>query len=171
MPEDVTPAFLKWLNSAEVMKGLNLASVKFTQESFKQFIDSFDNHRNYLVGVFENNALLGFYTLDVNRLHKTGNITAAIGEGRNGKNVLWATGEALIDHLFCYCDIEKITARVLENNRRMLFNFLGNARFVFEARLYKECLGIDGTRLDLLLFCAFKNQEDTIKAGQFLADQ
>lgn len=169
VPEDITPPFIGWLNSANVMVGLNLASVQFTQQSFKQFILGFDNYKNYLIGIFTNGALIGFYTMDVNHLHKTGNITAAVMQNTSTKiGVLWGTIDALLDHFFIYCGVEKITARVLENNRKMLFNFLGNPRFVFESRLYKECLGIDGERLDLLLFCAFKNKQDSLKAGQYL---
>lgn len=167
-PSDVTPQFLKWLNSPSFMAGLNLASIQFTPESLTRFIHSFDNFNNYLVGIFDaHNTLIGFYTLDVNRLHKTGNITTGIGESAyEGKGVLWATIDALLDHFFAYCDIDKITARVLANNRRMLFNFLGTPRFVFEARLYKECIEIGGNRIDLLLFSTFKDPADLAKAGK-----
>lgn len=167
-PSDVTPHFLNWLNDPGFMAGLNLASIQFSHESLIQFINSFNNFTNYIIGIFDaHHVLIGFYTLDVNRLHKTGNITTGIGESAyEGKGVLWATIDALLDHFFTYCDIDKITARVLANNRRMLFNFLGNPRFVFEAKLYKECIEIGGDRIDLLLFSTFKDQTNLAQAGK-----
>lgn len=168
LASDVTLRFLEWINSPSLMAGLNLKPVNFTHNSLVQFINSFDNYNSYMVGIFdaENHALIGFYTLDVNRVQKTGSITTAIGENAyEGKGSLWATIDALLDYFFMFCDIDKITARVLANNRRMLFNFMGTPRFVFEAKLYKECLGINGQRIDLLLFSTFKDLADLEKTG------
>lgn len=168
---DITPRFVQWINSRELLSGLNLPALNFTREKLAQFIASFDNRTSYIIGIFDrkNQLLTGFYTLDVNPTHRTGNITTGLGEhAYEGKGVLWATIDALLDHFFAYRDVDKITARVLANNRRMLFNFVGAPRFVFEARLYKECMGIDGKRTDLLLFTTFKDPADSAKAGRSL---
>lgn len=170
-PTDATPQFLQWINSTEMQTGLNLPPLNFTHEKLVQFIKSFDNLNNYLIGIFDaqTQTLIGFYTLDVNLTHKVANITTGIGESHyEGKGVLWATIDALLDHLFIYRDIYKVNARVLATNRRMIFNFIGNPRFSFAALLYKECVKLDGERVDILLFSAFQNPEDTKKAGKFL---
>lgn len=164
---DVTERFLAWINSPEMHAGLNLHGVSFTHAQLVQFVSSFDNLSHYLIGIFEpkQRLLIGFYTLDINHLHKVGNITTGIGETAHaGKGVLWATIDALLDHFFLYRDVFKITARVLSNNRRMIFNFVGNPRFAFEACLHKECLGAEGQRIDLLVFSAFRHHEDMPKA-------
>lgn len=166
VPEDITAQFLQWINGEELMQGLNLSGVHFTYDSLKQFILSFDNYRNYLIGIFSKtgNELIGFYTMDVNRLHKTGNLTAAVGvQTYGGKGVLWNTAKPLADHFFAYRDVDKITARVLAKNYKIIFNFLNNPLFVFEAVLRDECLGIDGKRIDLLVFSAFKVKPKSIK--------
>lgn len=166
-PADVTPDFVKWINSPELLAGLNLPALGFTKEKLAQFIASFDNLHNYFVGIFvpKTNQMIGFYTMDVNLIHKNGNITTGIGESAfEGKGVLWATIDALLDHFFIYRDLFKVTARILSSNRRMIFNFVNNTRFAFEARMYKECLGQDGKRKDLLVFAAFKDLEDLEKA-------
>lgn len=112
---DATPRFLQWINSPEFLSGLNLRALNFTHEKLVRYIESFDNRNGYLVGIFapQTRLLLGLYTLDVNLMHKVGNITTGIGEhAYEGKGMLWATIDALLDHFFAYRDIEKITARV-----------------------------------------------------------
>jgi hypothetical protein len=41
-------------------------------------------------------------------------------------------------------------------------------RFVSEARLFQECISIEGKRVDTLLFCTFKDQTLLAKAGRSL---
>lgn len=159
-PDDVSQRFLGWLNDLDMLRGLNLPPLNFTLEQLAAFIGSFDNYHNYFIGIFDksNNMLVGFYTLDVNRTHKVAIITTGIGEPDYiGKNVLWLTNDALLDHFYTYRDVDKISARILAKNRRMLFNFVNNTRFAFEAKLKRECLSPDGERVDLLVFASFKN--------------
>ena len=169
VPADVTPRFLQWMNSPELLSGLNLPALNFTSASLAQFIAGFNNLNNYLVGIFDlkTKLLIGFYALDVSLLHKVGNVTTGIGEPDYlGKKVFWATEDAFHDYFFTYRDLYKITARVLATNRRMLFNFIGSPTFVLEGRLYKECIVKGGKRSDVLLFSVFKDREDALKAGQ-----
>jgi RimJ/RimL family protein N-acetyltransferase len=158
-PADVTPRFVEWINSASMLEGLNLPPLNFSLEQLQAFVASFDDLNNYFIGIFASNGLLlGFYTIDVNRTHKTGNITTGIGEPEHlGKGVLWATIDGLLNHFYLYRDLEKMTARVLARNLRMLFNFRGDPRFKFEAKLSRECLGPDGKRLDVLVFASHKD--------------
>lgn len=161
-PADASPSFLKWINSSEMIQGLNLPPLNFTEEQLPKFIASFDNRHNYFIGIFDlkTQLLVGFYTLDINTTHQVGNITCGIGvNDYEGKGVLWATIDALLDHFFLYRDTYKIVARVLSNNRRMLFNFIGNTRFIFEAKLQKECVLQTGKRVDVMLFASFKDQK------------
>ncbi|WP_434778177.1 GNAT family N-acetyltransferase [Neisseria sp. Ec49-e6-T10] len=157
--QDVSDRFLTWLNDPKMMEGLNLAHVHFSFEQLQAFVQSFNNLNNYLIGIFDqtNGLLVGFYTLDIGLAHKVGNITTGIGEPEyQGRGVLWATIDALLDHFYTYRDIDKITARVIAKNRKMLFNFINNTRFVFEARLRKECLSVAGERMDVMVFASFK---------------
>ena len=161
VPQDVTSEFLGWLNSPQMMQGLNLLNVSFTAPQLAAFISQFDNRHNYFIGIFDksNNLLVGFYTIDVNLVHKVGNITTGVGAlGYNGKAVLWATIDALLDHFYLYRDLDKMVARILAKNRQMLFCFIQkNTRFVCEAQLKKECLAPSGERVDILLFASFKH--------------
>lgn len=160
VPGDVTPRFVHWLNDVAMRDGLNLSELNLDAARLSTFIAGFDGLRNHFIGIFDprKNLLVGFYTLDINLAHKTGNLTAGIGEAEYRKcRVYWRTIDALLDHFFIYRDIDKITARVLAHNHAMLFNFVDNWRFAFEARLRQECLGPDGSRPDVLVFSAFRN--------------
>ncbi|RUS65840.1 hypothetical protein CUZ56_02685 [Saezia sanguinis] len=168
---DATPRFLQWINSPELLNGLNLPPLNFTQQSLAQFISSFNNLNNYLIGIFDikQKLLIGFYTMDVSLVHKVANITTGIGEhAYEGKKVMWATLDALLDYFFAFRDVYKVVARVLATNRRMLFNFIGNPRMVLEARLYKECIGLNGKRVDVLVFSGFEDRQEMLKAGKSL---
>lgn len=158
-PADVTARFVEWLNDKEMLAGLNLSHLNFTLDQLKAFVGSFNNLRNYIIGIFdhETNLLVGFYTLDVGLAHKVANITTGIGEkAYQGKGVLALTIEALLQHLYAYRDIAKVSARVLSKNRRILFNFMNAKNFVFEARLRQECLLASGERVDVLIFASYK---------------
>lgn len=159
MSDDANPRFLEWLSGSGMMRGLNLAGLGYGLQQLREFITRFDNRNNYLLGIFDpaNDLLVGFYTIDVAVTHKTGQITTGIGEpGYDGKKTLWATIDALLDHFFAERDVEKISARVLARNHKMLFLFKDNPRFVLEGCLRQECLAPDGQRVDILIFSAFK---------------
>ncbi|WP_157019366.1 GNAT family N-acetyltransferase [Mesorhizobium xinjiangense] len=160
VPDDVTPRVLEWLSDAEMMRGLNLGGLNFTIEQLRNFVARFDNRTHYFIGVFDqsNGLLVGFYTMDVGLAHKIGQITTGVGEpSYDGKRTLWATIDALLDHFYAEREVEKISARVLANNYRMLFLFKENSRFVLEGCLRQECLSPSGGRLDILVFSSFKN--------------
>lgn len=167
-PGDATPRFLTWLNSPEMLQGLNLSALNFTLEQLRRFIAGFDNRQNYLIGIFarDSGLLVGFYTIDMNLKHKVGQITTGIGEKAfEGKGALWATNDALLDHFYEHRDIEKMTARILSRNHRMIFNFVGSPTFFFEAKLKEECLAPDGKRLDILVFSSFRDAFRAFKAS------
>lgn len=157
LPEDVTNEFLSWFNKPQMLRGLNLDGLNFSPNSLRAFVSRFDNSHNYFLGIYFDSMLVGFYTIDVNKMHRTGSITTGIGDQKHlGKNVLWATIDAVIDHFYEERDIEKFTARILARNYAMLFNFKNNPRFELEGHLKQECRTPDGERVEILLFASYK---------------
>jgi RimJ/RimL family protein N-acetyltransferase len=156
-PDDATPAFLAWFSSPQMLAGLNIDDQKFTPQRLRDFIASFDNYRNYFLGIFYQDMIVGFYTIDVNLTHRVGMLTTGIGERDHlGKGTLWATIDVLLDYFYAHRDVEKFVARILARNWAMLFNFKDNPRFVLEAHLKRECRTPDGRRVDLLIFASHK---------------
>jgi hypothetical protein len=160
-PADITPEVFAWLSSPDMLRGLNLRSLGMDLEGFRRMVAGFDNISNYYIGIYRMGDIggspLGFYTVDVNRLHKVGLLTAGMRESDgNGKEVFWATIDALLDHFYAARDIDKISARVLARNHRILFGFMGNSRWVPEMTLKSECLMPDGRRADILVFSSWR---------------
>lgn len=164
---DASEELLGWLNRADMLRGLNLDKVDFNLSQLRAFIAGFDNYLHFILGIFNRNdeKLIGFYTIDVNKTHKTGSLTTGIGDtSERGKRTLWATIDAILDYFYAERDIEKFTARILARNYAMLFNFKNNTRFVLEAHLKDECLAPNGKRVDLLVFASFKNPRTQVNA-------
>lgn len=164
---DASEKLLGWLNRADMLRGLNLDKVDFNLSQLRAFIAGFDNYLHFILGIFNRNdeKLIGFYTIDVNRTHKTGSLTTGIGDtSERGKRTLWATIDAILDYFYAEREIEKFTARILARNYAMLFNFKNNTRFVLEAHLKDECLAPNGKRVDLLVFASFKNPRTQVNA-------
>lgn len=157
---DASETFIGWLNSPEILSGLNIPPRAWTVDGLRGFIASFDCINRHLIGIEEREsaALIGFYVLDINPLHRTCQITAAVGDPAHvGRNVLYEASPVLVRHLFDKRDVEKISARVVATNRRVLFNFMQDDVFRFEARLRQEVRTSDGSRADILVFSALKN--------------
>jgi len=160
--QDANERFAQWLGGEEMRDGLNLPVMEFDTTRLSAFITSFDQIEHHFIGIFDriSGLLIGFYTLDVNQTHRVACMTAGIGEPKyRGQRVFWQTIDALLDHFFVFRNVEKIVARVLARNRSMLFNFIDNPRFGYEARLLRECRSLDGSRLDVLLFAAFAERD------------
>lgn len=158
--QDVNDRFLTWLNSKDMMEGLNLSGLQFTIDTLKKFVSGFDNFKHYFIGIFDRSTsvLVGFYTIDTDHKHRVGYLSAGgIGEaGYSPKKVFWATIDALLDYFYLYRGMEKMVARILRKNVRMLFCFVNNPRFEFEALLKKDCRSATGERLDIVIFSSFK---------------
>ena len=158
-PADATSDLLEIVNSKTLQSGLNIDLIDFDATSLAEFIGRFDDKHNYLVGIFKNGLIKGFYTVDVNLTHRVGIITAGISESASREDrVYWATIEAFIEHLFVYRALEKISARIFASNRAMLFNFMSAKLFQHEATLRKECISLDGTRQDVMVFSVLKGE-------------
>lgn len=158
-PADVTDDMVSWFNDDVMTRGLNLGGLAFTVDSLRQMVARFDNWRHFITGIFERTSgqLIGFYTIDVDPAHNVGQITTGIGRDEyRGRGVLWATIDVLLDDFFDRRGLDKMSARIVARNFRMLFNFKDTPRFILEARLRQECRAPDGRRVDILVFSAFR---------------
>ncbi|MEN3930059.1 GNAT family N-acetyltransferase [Microvirga sp. W0021] len=156
---DVGQKLLGWLNDDEMLTGLNIQNLNFTLDSLRKFVSSFDNKNNYILGIFDKaeETMIGFVTLDVDKANRIGRLTAGLGNKSFwGRDVFYEIGLLIRDYFFSERNIEKLSAHVVEHNRRMIFNFIGSPDYQFELCLQKECLTPDGSRADVLVFSAIK---------------
>jgi RimJ/RimL family protein N-acetyltransferase len=157
---DASETFIKWLAAPDILSGLNIPLRQWTVDSLRVFFTSFDCVNRHLVGIEDRktNALVGFYVIDINPTHRTCQLTAAVGDAAYvGRNVLREAGPVLVRYLFDKREVEKVSARVVATNRRVLFNFMVPDVFQFEAKLRQEVRLTDGKRADILVFSALRN--------------
>lgn len=146
------------LNREDVKHGLNLTHIEMTPAFCQALMESYDNHHAYLLGIYslESNQLAGFYVIDVDLYNKKAIFSVAINN-HIFKTVVWKTCDHFLDYFFDHRDVEKISARILENNRRVLYLFLVNGRFICEGAFKEDCLLPSGERVDTLVWSSFKN--------------
>lgn len=157
---DVTPEFVDWLKSDETALGLNVDTHNWNVDVFKKLLSQqYDNIAHYMIGIFDlkSQELIGFFSFDINYIHRVGYITSGLNSTKiSPKVVLFETTDAVMNFFYEQRGVEKISARVLSNNLRILFCFIGNKTFELEATLKKECFSLKGERVDILIFSAFK---------------
>lgn len=159
---DVNEEFISWVKTDEMTFGLNVDTRSWNVDFFKKMLShQYDNIRHYIVGIFDlkDKALIGFFSFDINYAHQIAHITAGMNPHKIApKVVFFETTNPLLSFFFEQRGVEKISARVLSNNLRILFCFIGNKTFELEATLKKECVSLQGERTDILIFSAFKDQ-------------
>lgn len=157
---DVTPEFVNWLRNDETALGLNVDTRNWNVDVFKKMLtQQYDNIAHYMIGIFDlkSQQLIGFFSFDINYTHKVGYITSGINATTvSPKEVFFETTDAVMNFFYEQRGVEKISARILSNNLRILFCFIGNKTFELEATLKKECFSLKGERVDILIFSAFK---------------
>lgn len=120
--DDPTGPFRKWAGDPEIMTPLNLPTRQLSDEQVRAYFAGFDNVRKYLFGIFSkgDQTQLGFWIVEVNSVHATANWHLAIGERRYwGLAAPLELGIALLDWLFDERGVEKLSATVPANNRRV----------------------------------------------------
>lgn len=157
---DVTPEFVTWFNDPTMLLGLNIQALNFSMDGLRSFAASFDNHHNFLIGVFDlkEQKLRGFFNFGVNHVHRICTLTMGMEpHSALARPILHETIGPLFDEMFDKAGFDKITARVLLTNRRVLFSLMDNDHFVIEGTLRQEIIGPDGKRLDVLAIACFKD--------------
>ena len=120
--EDSPEPFQKWARDPAIMEPLNLPARELGAEQVRAYFASFDNRRKYLFGIFSKaeDRQIGFWIVEVNPVHATANWHLAIGERSHwGRAAPLEIGIALIDWLFGERGVEKLSATVPANNRRV----------------------------------------------------
>jgi hypothetical protein len=159
-PADITPEVFAWMSRPDMVRNLALQPTEMKIDLFRQIIASADNITSYVIGIYlasDRGALIGFYTLHVDRLHKVGQLMSGMRQNDgSGKDVYWATTDVLLDHFYTARDVDKISIRVLANNYPILFAQRNSPRFTPEMVLKSECLMSDGRRIDLVVLSSWR---------------
>lgn len=144
--EDSPTAFRKWARDPAIMEPLNLPARELSDDQVRAYFGGFDNRRKYLFGIFSKaeDRQIGFWIVEVNPVHATANWHLAIGERSHwGRGAPLEIGIALLDWLFGERGVEKLSAPVPANNRRVRSLYEG-VGWPLEAVLKGELKAVSG---------------------------
>ena len=148
---DISDRWGGWSDDKEIVTPLNIAQRRMTKDDLRRYVARFDNENSYLIGVFTKAMTLhiGFFVIDVNRLHATASFNLVIGDKTYwGKGVVNEARAALLDEFFDNRGIEKAYGTPLARNHPAVFNYKAQG-WKLEGIHVGQCRSvIDGSRLD-----------------------
>jgi [ribosomal protein S5]-alanine N-acetyltransferase len=148
---DISDRWGGWSDDKEIVTPLNIAQRRMTKDDLRRYVARFDNENNYLIGVFTKAMTLhiGFFVIDVNRLHATASFNLVIGDKSYwGKGVVNEARAALLNEFFENRGIEKAYGTPLARNHPAVFNYKAQG-WKLEGIQIGQCRSvIDGSRLD-----------------------
>lgn len=154
---DYEDAWLAMMNRHDVKTGLNLSNPPTTDAECKAILNSYNTNEKRLFGIYskEPRQLAGFYILDIDSKNRTG-IVAFVANTQIAHNIIGRTCDAFLDYCFEHLNIDKVSGRIIQHNKKALYVVLNTPRFELESILKKDCLLGSTTRTDVLIWSAFK---------------
>lgn len=157
LPEDVTPAYVEWMNDPEVVQFTESRFVRHTHQSICEFVEECRlNPSVSLLGIFDNSTKLHLGNIKlgpINWYHLLGDVGIIVG-----RKQFWGKGvarEAIVlvrDFAFTRIGLHKLTAGCYANNAGSAKAF-EKAGFQIEARLARPYLCGDARVDGLLMGC------------------
>ncbi len=153
--EDISDAYLAWINDPETTKHLEIRHRKHSREDAEAFIKSrledIENVKHFGIYDQDGTRLVGNISANINHLHKSADISYIIGHpGAQGKGYATEAIHAIVYYLFRHAGIghvwagyyagNKASARVLEKNG-----------FTVQARIRKKLINHKGEREDHII--------------------
>lgn len=150
---DITPAYLGWLNDAEVVRFSNQRFRRHDAASARTYLNSFEGTDNLFLAIraMEGWRMIGTMTAYVDDRHGTADLGLLIGE-----RAVWGQGfglaawQLLSNALLACPDIRKVTAGTLGCNVGML-RIMKRSGMVAEGVRHQQEL-VDGEPQDMYLY-------------------
>lgn len=160
-PSDASERWSDWSADPDVMNPLNIPIRRMSRDDLARYIARFDNDNGYLIGVFAKALSLhiGFFMIEVNKLHASAGFNLLIGDKQYwGKGVVNEVRAALLDEFFERRGIEKAFGTPLARNFPAVFNYKAQG-WRLEGVLRGQCKSIvDGSRLDQYHFGMLRDE-------------
>jgi [ribosomal protein S5]-alanine N-acetyltransferase len=160
-PADASERWCDWSGDPEVMGPLNVPANRMTKDQLARYIASHDNDRAYLVGVFTKAMAvqIGFFMIEMNRIHATANFNLVIGDKNYwGKGVVNEVRAALLDEFFERHGVEKAYGTPLARNFPAVFNYKAQG-WKLEGVMRGQCKSVVGdARLDQYHFGMLRDE-------------
>jgi RimJ/RimL family protein N-acetyltransferase len=167
-PNDVSERWCNWSGDPDIMTPLNMPVRKSTREGLVKYVQQQNNDRNYLIGIFAKSMgqHIGFFQIDVNKLHRTAGFNVVIGDKQYwGKNAVNETRAAILTEFFERRGLEKAWGQPLARNFPMIFNYKQQG-WKLEGILRGQCLSVvDGSRIDQYQFGMLRDDWRALSKG------
>jgi len=167
-PKDISERWCSWSGDPDIMQPLNMPVRPATRETLMKYLSQMNNDRSYLIGVFAKamGQHIGFYQIDINKLHRTAGFNVVIGDKQYwGKNVVNETRAGLLTEFFERRGVEKAWGQPLARNFPMIFNYKQQG-WKLEGIMRGQCLSIvDGARVDQYQFGMLRDEWRAISKG------
>ena len=142
--EDVSQAYLNWMDDEKIKQFLESRWNKYTINDIKEYVKTIsENPNNFFFGIYLNdkNEHIGNIKIgDINQIHKFGDIGLMIGNKTKwGKGYASEAIKLATKHAFKELNLNKVFAGIYENNIGSYKAFL-KAGFYEAGRLKKHLL-------------------------------
>lgn len=155
--EDITPAYLAWLNDPVVTKGLEIRHQEQTYNTACAYIEAHlkDTANSRYWGIFEAQRMLHVGTVNLNDIHllyKRADISFVIGHPETqGKGFATEAVHAVCNYAFSIMGLHRLTGGHYESNTGSMRVFQKN-NFTLEGRRRQHIINVDGEREDSLIY-------------------
>lgn len=146
---DITPSYIKWMNTREIVQYTEQNLYQHNHESVSKFVNRmFLSETDFLFGIFYINRHIGNIKLGpINLVHKKADISYIIGDSDYwGKGIATIVIKAVVEFAFKELKLHKLYASVYENNFGSSKVLIKNG-FTLEGH-FKEDLSFEDVRID-----------------------
>lgn len=169
-PNDACESLQRWLADPELMANLNQKPEKFFMPQVERFISSYDQAKEYLLGVFtkDGEKLIGYYTVKIRPIDRRAVFTVMIGDRDYwGQGIVLETRAAIMDYLFKNVPVDKVVGSPIARNFPAIFNYKAQG-WACEG-VFKEHI-VDASqpqkRLDVYFFGMLKSDWYRLKSAR-----
>ncbi len=143
-----------WSNDKEIMAGFNETAGGWKRRRWRRRFRRFDDAGGFCFGIWpkEGGPMIGIHTISLNKAKDTATLSVMIGDRAWwGRKVVTEVRGYLVDWLFRTLRVHRVTGMTHSRNMPSLFNYRALG-FVYEGAMREHMTGLEGKRLDMVLF-------------------
>jgi RimJ/RimL family protein N-acetyltransferase len=152
--DDASDSWAGWMSDPEVVHMLNAAPKQMTRSDIVNYIKSFDQQSDLLLGIFDKRSgtHIGFFTINADYVLSQGVVNLLIGDPAfRHHGVLSAVRKRFAEYFFEALGLKTMMATALKRNQIILDTLL-KAGWILNGTLNQHVKShSDGTMLDLCL--------------------
>lgn len=172
-PHEVNLRHVRWLRDPEVMATLNLKPMKGVPDArllkrMQADVARADNRSRFHLGIFPKagGGQIGYFAIDLDVKNAHAQTRVVVGEREWwGRDVVIETRGAIIDFLFSRAGVMKVWGSTSSRNIASIFNYRAQG-FTNEGILRQHSRGLDGNRIDIVLFGLLREEWQAADAGR-----